>query len=78
MAIPISPRPATVRFLTNQEAAEYLKLSPRTLEKLRVIGGGPRFHKFGRRVRYAQHELEAWADIRACDSTSDAHYLNPR
>ena len=30
------------RYLTNDEAAEYLRLSPRTLEKQRVIGGGPR------------------------------------
>ena len=29
------------RYLTNDEAAEYLRLSPRTLEKQRVIGGGP-------------------------------------
>ena len=41
------------RYLTNDEAAEYLRLSPRTLEKQRVIGGGPRFRKFGRRVMYA-------------------------
>ncbi|HHZ8245055.1 TPA: DNA-binding protein, partial [Pseudomonas aeruginosa] len=33
------------RYLTNDEAAEYLRLSPRTLEKQRVIGGGPRFRK---------------------------------
>ena len=36
------------RYLTNDEAAEYLRLSPRTLEKQRVIGGGPKFRKFGR------------------------------
>src|SRR3546814_18002039 len=35
--------PAHSRFLTNAEAAAWLKLSPRTLEKLRVIGGGPPF-----------------------------------
>lgn len=27
-------------FLSNTEAARFLNLSPRTLEKLRVIGGG--------------------------------------
>ena len=31
------------RYLTNDEAADYLRLSPRTLEKQRVIGGGPKF-----------------------------------
>lgn len=35
------------RYLTNDEAAEYLRLSPRTLEKQRVIGGGPRFRPDG-------------------------------
>ena len=47
------------RYLTNDEAAEYLRLSPRTLEKQRVIGGGPRFRKFGRRVMYAVADLDA-------------------
>ena len=49
------------RYLTNDEAAEYLRLSPRTLEKQRVIGGGPRFRKFGARVVYAVADLRAWA-----------------
>lgn len=60
-----------IRYLSNDEAAAFLKLSPRTLEKQRVIGGGPRFHKFGRRVVYAIEDLETWADERVCTSTSD-------
>ncbi len=47
------------RYLTNDEAADYLRLSPRTLEKQRVIGGGPKFRKFGRRVMYAVSDLDA-------------------
>ena len=39
VAAPVQPQ----RYLTNDEAAEYLRLSPRTLEKQRVIGGGPKF-----------------------------------
>ena len=66
------------RFLTNGEAAEYLKLSPRTLEKLRMTGGGPRFRKFGRRVTYATNDLETWASVRCCYSTSDASYAAGR
>lgn len=62
------------RYLSNSEAAAYLKLSPRTLEKQRVIGGGPKFRKFGRRVVYALQDLEGWANQRACESTSDANY----
>lgn len=65
---------AAARYLTNDEAADYLRLSPRTLEKMRVIGGGPRFRKFGRRVMYAIADLDAWADRRAYDMTSDPEY----
>lgn len=65
---------ARARYLTNDEAAEFLRLSPRTLEKQRVIGGGPRFRKFGRRVMYAVTDLEAWADARSFGATSDLEY----
>ena len=73
---PLQPA-ATVqpqRYLTNDEAAEYLRLSPRTLEKQRVIGGGPRFRKFGRRVMYAVADLDSWADQRSFEVTSDPEY----
>ena len=69
---------AANRSFTNTEAAALLKLSPRTLEKLRVHGGGPRFRKFGSRVVYATEDLDAWANARVCDSTSDANYLAAR
>ena len=68
-----APRPAS-RYLCNDEAADFLKLSPRTLEKQRVIGGGPKFRKFGRRVVYAMDDLESWANARSCDTTSDPNY----
>jgi hypothetical protein len=61
------------RYLTNDEAADYLRLSPRTLEKQRVIGGGPR-RKFGRRVMYAVADLDAWAAERSFETTSDPEY----
>ena len=66
------------RYLTNDEAAEFLRLSPRTLEKQRVIGGGPRFRKFGRRVMYAVVDLETWADSRSFEMTSDPEYAARR
>lgn len=66
----------SARYLTNDEASAYLRLSPRTLEKMRVIGGGPRFRKFGRRVMYAATDLDAWADGRAYGMTSDPDYLD--
>lgn len=66
---------APTRYLTNDEAAAHLRLSPRTLEKQRVIGGGPRFRKFGRRVLYAIEDLDRWADARAFEMTSDPEYM---
>ena len=68
----------TPRYLTNDEAASFLKLSPRTLEKQRVRGDGPAFRKFGRRVVYAIADLEAWANERICSSTSEVNYLRRR
>lgn len=77
-----APQPAAVphsppnpEFLTTDEAGAFLRLSPRTLEKQRVLGGGPRFRKFGARVVYAAADLRAWADSRAYDMTSDPGYV---
>ena len=66
--------PTVARYLTTTEAATLLRLSPRTLEKARVIGGGPRFRKFGRRVLYAASDLEVWANARSFEMTSDPDY----
>jgi hypothetical protein len=66
------PPSTAARYLTNREAAIFLRLSPRTLEKRRVHGGGPRFRKFGRRVLYAIDDLEAWANVRSFVMTADA------
>ena len=67
-----------IHYLTNDEAAVFLKLSPRTLEKQRVRGDGPRFHKFGRRVVYAIADLESWANERVCSNTAEASVLKRR
>ncbi len=70
----VSAALATPEFLTTDEAGAFLRLSPRTLEKQRVLGGGPRFRKFGARVVYAIDDLRAWADGRAYEMTSDPGY----
>lgn len=67
-------KPQPNRYLNNREAAEFLQLSPRTLNKQRVYGGGPQFHKFGRRVVYALADLESWANARVCGATFDPAY----
>jgi hypothetical protein len=70
-ALPPAATPGNPEFLTNDEAAAFLRLSPRSLEKHRVLGGGPRYRKFGARVLYAVGDLRIWADGRAYGMTSD-------
>jgi len=50
------------RFLVTKEAARFLALSARTLEKHRTYGTGPIYRKLGGRVVYALSDLQAWAD----------------
>ena len=57
--------------LTASEAARVLRLSERTLERLRCQGLGPKFVKLGRRVLYQQDDCEAWVDKRTVASTSE-------
>ena len=59
------------RFLNSRQAADYLGLSTRTLDRFRVSGDGPVFLKFGGRVRYLREDLDAWARSRRRASTSD-------
>lgn len=59
-----TPDSASDSYLTNQEAARHLRLSPRTLERMRVEGSGPPFMKAGpgkrARVLYRKSDLDAW------------------
>jgi predicted DNA-binding transcriptional regulator AlpA len=59
------------RFLRTPEAARYLGLSGRTLEKHRTYGTGPTYRKIGGRVVYAPDDLKAWADRGTRTSTAD-------
>lgn len=59
------------RFLRTKEAAHFLSLSARTLEKHRTYGTGPAYRKLGGRVVYAVDDLQAWAERGAVTSTSD-------
>lgn len=51
-------------------ASQHLGLAVSTLEKLRVSGGGPRFVKMGRAVRYRLSDLEEYLAERVVESTS--------
>ena len=50
------------RYLRTPEAARFLGLSGRTLEKHRTYGTGPRYSKLGGRVVYGLEDLQAWVD----------------
>jgi excisionase family DNA binding protein len=57
-------------FLTTDEAALYLGLSSRSLERMRWQGGGPRFRKHGRQVRYHIDDIEEWSTAHRARSTA--------
>jgi predicted DNA-binding transcriptional regulator AlpA len=59
------------RMLRTPEAARFLGLSGRTLEKHRTYGTGPSYRKIGGRVIYAVGDLQAWADRGARTSTTE-------
>lgn len=59
------------RYLRTPEAARFLGLSGRTLEKHRTYGTGPLYSKLGGRVVYRLDDLQAWATRGAKASTSD-------
>jgi predicted DNA-binding transcriptional regulator AlpA len=59
------------RYLRTKEAAYYVGLSARTLEKHRTYGTGPAYRKIGGRVVYSIEGLRAWVDRGQCASTSD-------
>ncbi|MEZ5782754.1 MAG: helix-turn-helix domain-containing protein [Rhizobiaceae bacterium] len=57
--------------LRTPEAAQYLGISTSTLNKTRVRGDGPAYHKIGRVVAYSCADLDAWLAAGRRRSTSD-------
>ena len=62
-------------FFDTRRAANYLGLSPRTLDGYRVSGAGPAFHRFGNRVSYRRSDLVEWAASRRATTTAEADRL---
>ena len=52
----------TVRHLTQVELAQRWRISPRTLERWRWLGQGPRYLTIGGRVVYRLEDVEAFED----------------
>jgi predicted DNA-binding transcriptional regulator AlpA len=59
--------------LSEYQAAEFLGLSARTLQAWRVRGGGPRYLKIGKAVRYQRRELVAYQQQHTVGSTAETN-----
>jgi predicted DNA-binding transcriptional regulator AlpA len=70
-SMPDDPRQLPPRYLRTPEAARFLGLSGRTLEKHRTFGTGPVYRKLGGRIVYALEDLQFWANRGLRQSTSD-------
>ena len=57
--------------LTTTQAADFLGISKRTLDGMRLSGRGPAYVKVGSLVRYPATELEEWLLSSLRKSTSD-------
>lgn len=60
----------TEELINERMAAETLAVAVRTLQWWRIRGGGPKFVKLGRAVRYRRSDLLAWIDANTRRSTS--------
>ncbi len=58
--------------MTQKEAAKYLRISPRTLERHRVAGTLCRFTRCGGRVLYRVEVLDAYLTEQTFQSTAEA------
>ena len=58
-------------FLWPDEAANYLRITIRSLENFRVTGKGPAYRKHGGRVVYHIEDLDHWSSRRRYRSSSD-------
>ncbi len=58
-------------YLNTERAAKRVGLSKRTMERLRVTGGGPPFSRIANRIRYTPEDLDAWVLANRRKSTSD-------
>lgn len=59
------------RYLRTPDAARFLGISIRTMEKHRTYGTGPTYRKIGGRIVYSVDDLQAWTEDGARKSTTD-------
>lgn len=61
--------PPCVERMPGQEAAHYLGISKSTLEKMRIVGRGPRYLKLGGRCFYRRADLDAYLEAAIVETT---------
>ena len=73
-AAPVDARQTSEAYLTTSEAGGLLRLSPRTLERMRVSGNGPAYLKVGpgkrAKVLYKSSDVLSWLTSFSFQSTS--------
>lgn len=62
--------------LDEHQTANTLRLSVRTLQRLRRSGGGPRYFKIGRLVRYRIEAVEEY--LSGCSRLSTSEGASPK
>ena len=62
----------SVKHLNQIDLARRWNISPRTLERWRWLGQGPRYIKIGGRVVYREEEVESFEAQQTRASTADA------
>lgn len=60
------------RLLSDRQVAEVMGIPAKTLQGFRYKGGGPKFIKVGRSVRYRAADVEAWLEANTKTSTSES------
>jgi len=59
------------QILNTTQAAARIGCCNSTLEKYRVSGGGPKYFKIGKAVRYGDDHIDSWLEARLRQSTSE-------
>jgi predicted site-specific integrase-resolvase len=61
----------TIRHLSQSDLSERWTISPRTLERWRWAGCGPRYLKIGGRVVYRLEDIEAYENTQAFNNKAE-------
>ena len=72
-ASPIGQDPGYWHSLIDEsESADFLDLTPRSMQAMRQRGGGPPFFRLSARcIKYTRYRCKVWYDARMRSSTSD-------